>query len=142
MGKRSPAHVLWTEGPAAFAFLVEKYGFTGPCTIEPERYHHHGGLRYERGKLSVEIKVWSGYGGERGVSTTVWVRELSAYAELGDLYAAHGLGPARDVPDGGGSGHVVRKRVSEQSAALRKVVPHLADVDPQRPLWHFLPFPV
>jgi hypothetical protein len=142
MGKRSPAHVLWTEGPAAFAFLVEKYGFTGPLTIEPKGYHQHGGLRYERGKLSIDIDVWSWHGGERGVSTTVWVRERSAYVGLGDLYAALGLGPERDVPIGGGSGHVVRKRITEQSAALRKVAPHLVDVDPRRPLWSFLPFPV
>jgi hypothetical protein len=34
----------------------------------------------------------------------------------------------------------VRKRIGEQSAALRKVAPHLVDVDPRRPLWHFPPF--
>lgn len=134
--------MLWTEGPAAFAFLVEKYGFTGPLTIEPEGYHQHGGLRYERGKLSIEIDVWSWHGGERGVSTTVWVRELSASVSLGDLYADLGLGSERDVPEGGGSGHVVRKRITEQSAALRKVAPHLEKVEPRRPLWRFLPFPV
>ncbi|MGW6933338.1 hypothetical protein ACWGE0_25000 [Lentzea sp. NPDC054927] len=142
MGKRSPAHVLWTEGPPAFSFLVDQHGFTGPHTIEPEGFHQHGGLRYERGNLSIEIDVWSGNGGERGVSTTVWVRELSASAELSALYVAYGLGPERDVPDGGGSGHVVRKRIGEHSAALRKVVPHLRDVQPQRPVWRFLPFPV
>ena len=142
MGKRSSAHVLWTEGPAAFSFLVDEHGFTGPHTIEPSGYLEHGGLRYERGKLSIEINVWSGYGPDRGVSTTVWVRERSAYADLRALYVACGLGPERDVPDGGGSGHVVRKRIGEQSAALRKVVPHLVDVDPGAPVWRFLPFPV
>ncbi|MFS8102024.1 hypothetical protein LFM09_33340 [Lentzea alba] len=134
--------MLWTEGPATFSFLVDTYGFTGPHTVEPSGFHAHGGLRYERGILSIEICVWSGHGGEQGVSTKVWVRERSAYAGLSALYVAHGLGSERDVPDGGGSGHVVRKRIGEQSAALRKVVPHLVDVDPKPPVWTFLPFPV
>jgi hypothetical protein len=135
MGKRSPAHVLWTEGPAAFSFLVDEYGFTGPVVVEPHGYHDHGGLRYERADLCVSTRVWSWYQGERGVSTRVELREPPCRADLGELYEALGLGLKRDVPDRGGSGHVLRKRIGEQAAALREVVPFLENPDPRLPIW-------
>lgn len=135
MGKRSPAHVLWTEGPAAFSFLVAKYGFTGPQVIEPEGYHDHGGLRYARPNLCISIKVWSWYQGERGISTYVRMDRPNVDESLGVVYEMLGLGPERDVPDGGGSGHVVRKRIGQHAAVLRKVLPLLENPDPKSPVW-------
>lgn len=139
MGKRSPAHVLWTEGPAAFSFLVEKHGFTGPHVEEPSGYHDHGGLRYDRANLSIDMQVWSWYQGERGVTTYVRLHAPRVWTTLGALYEALGLGPRREVPDGGGSGHVVHKRIGEHAVALRKVVPHLENLDTSLAVWRHAP---
>ncbi|MET9626318.1 hypothetical protein ABZX92_02545 [Lentzea sp. NPDC006480] len=129
MGKRSPAHVLWTEGPAAFSFLVEKYGFSGPHVVEPHGHQDHGGLRYEKPNLLISIGVWSWHQGERGITTKVRMYRPDVDAHLGAVYAMLGLGPERDVPAGGGSGHVVRKRIGEHAAVLREVVPLLENPD-------------
>lgn len=41
------------RGPAAFSFLADKHGFTGPHTIEPSGCSDHGGLRYHRANQSI-----------------------------------------------------------------------------------------
>lgn len=73
------------------------------------------------------MSVWSWHQGERRVSTHVQIHEPFVRVGLGVLFEACGLGPERDVPDGGGSGHVVRKRIGEHAVALRKVpgIPYL-----------------
>lgn len=123
VGQRAgPAEVLWAEGPSAFAFLVRDWGFLGPERIDD-------GLTYHRPGLHVRIEFWT-WNHEAGFSTTVErVDDLSAQvqaASLGRLYVACGLGPAQDVPETAGSGHALRKRITQHSTALQLVLPRLS----------------
>lgn len=120
MGQRQSAvELIWTEGPAAFGFLVEELGFDGP-----ERTHE--GLVYRRAELRVEINHWY-FKNETGFSTTVVeaVEEARRWASLGCLYVACGLGPLQAVPENSGGGHTIRKRVVQHANALRQVIPRL-----------------
>lgn len=120
MGKPKPMQVLKTEGPPAFAFLVETHGFLGPELVDDGIVYHRPGLR-------IEVASWEGKG-ERGFTTMVVVPNgapLRMHADLGCLYVACGLGPLQAVGLSTGSAHVMRKRIGEHSAALRKVMPRL-----------------
>lgn len=120
MGKRNPIQVLRDEGPVAFAFLVEFYGFLGPELLGD-------GFRYHRPDLRVDVCSWE-WKGERGFTTAVVVPDGSDFplsADLGCLYVACELGPLQSVGGSTGSRHVLRKRIAEHSAALRKVMPRL-----------------
>lgn len=118
MGRKySPVELLQAEGPPAFLFLVEKYGFTGP-------EHIVDGLQYERSGLKIEIRVWAHHH-EAGFTTMVSWHEQRVWGDLGCLYVACGLGPLQAVPDQMGGAHTVRKRITQHSDALRKVMPHL-----------------
>ncbi|MEV6241593.1 hypothetical protein [Lentzea sp. NPDC051838] len=118
MGKPKPMQVLKTEGPPAFAFLVEKYGFLGP-ELEDD------GFTYHRPGMHISISSWWGKG-ETGFTTYVEVSGGEPYrrwhADLGCLYVACDLGPLQAVGLSTGSGHLMRKRIGEHSAALRKVM--------------------
>jgi hypothetical protein len=119
--RAGPGEVLWAEGSSAFAFLVRDWGFLGPERIDD-------GLAYHRPSLHVRIEFWA-WNHEAGFSTTVErVDDLSARvqaASLDRLYVVCGLGPAQDVPETAGSGHALRKRISQHSTALQLVIPHL-----------------
>jgi hypothetical protein len=123
VGKRAgPREVLWAEGPSAFVFLVRDQGFLGPERIDDGLANHRPGLH-------VRIEFWT-WNHETGFTTTVErVGDLSARvqaASLGRLYVACGLGPANDVPETAGSGHALRKRVTQHSSALQLAIPHLS----------------
>src|SRR5215467_10670987 len=51
--------------------------------------------------------------------------EQRVRAALSMLYAACGVGPARDVAEGAGTLYVIRKRIGQHAAALRRLVPCL-----------------
>jgi hypothetical protein len=123
VGQRAgPREVLWEEGPSAFAFLVRDWGFLGPERIDD-------GLAYHRPGLHVRIEFWS-WNHEAGFSTMVeCAGDLSArvqVASLGCLYVACGFGTAYDVPEAAGSGHALRKRITQHSSALQLVMPYLS----------------
>jgi hypothetical protein len=62
VGRRLSGHeVIWAEGPAALAFLVDRWGFLGPQVL-PD------GLGYHRPDLRVELTVWNHHR-EAGVDT-------------------------------------------------------------------------
>ena len=116
---------IWSDGPPAFSFLVDPCGFEGPETTSD-------GLRYRRGDLTVEVSSWSRHH-EAGFDTIVAVEargdEPRRSASLDSLYVACGLGPAQDVPTGGGSRATIRKRIDQHSRALRALMPHLDGPD-------------
>ena len=123
MGQRTGAReVLWAEGPSAFTFMVRDWGFLGPERIDD-------GLAYHRPGLHARIEFWT-WNHETGFTTTVErVGDLSALvqaASLGRLYVACGLGPAYVVPETAGSGHALRKRITQHSSALQLVTPHVS----------------
>ena len=125
MAKRSnPVHVIWDEAPRALSFLIDKCGFAGPeLTADGVAYHRPG--------LPVCMGYWS-WKNERGFSTTlaqVSSDGTDVRAALGMLYAAYGLGPARDVPEGAGTLYVIRNRIGQHAAALRRLVPYLDSGD-------------
>jgi hypothetical protein len=121
VGRRAgPVETLWERGPAAFAFLVEEWGFDGP-----ERTG--AGIAYHRPDLHVTVELWA-WKHEAGFSTgVVGVDPGGARhsAELDCLYVACGLGPLQHVPGNAGGGHTIAKRVAQHAAALRRVLPHL-----------------
>jgi len=77
-------------------------------------------LAYHRPGLHVRIEFWT-WNQETGFTTTVErTGDLSSRvqaASLGRLYVACGLGPASDVPETAGSGHALRKRITQHSSA-------------------------
>lgn len=118
-GRRSPADVLKDEGPQAFSFLVEEYGFTGPALGE-------WGIGYQLGGLEIDVTAWRVLG-----DTSFWTMlyenfdDFTASCRLDRLYVTCGLGPEQDVPDDVGGVRVVRERIAQHSAALRKLMPQL-----------------
>lgn len=122
VGQRAgPREVLWGEGPSAFAVLVRDWGFLGPERIDD-------GLAYLRPGMHVRIEFWT-WNLETGFTTTVErTCDLSSRvqaASLSRLYVACGLGATSDVPETAGSGHTLRKRITQHSSALQLVMPHL-----------------
>jgi hypothetical protein len=122
MGRRVyPREAIWEEGPTAFAFLVDEWGFQGPERTD-------AGLAYHRPGLHISVEFWE-WKNEAGFTTTVrggadpHGRERSA--SLGCLYVACGLGPLQAVPEVAGSHHTISKRIDQHSSVLRRVVPHL-----------------
>jgi hypothetical protein len=75
---------------------------------------------------------------ERGFDTRVVdTRDDHAVIEsLHRLYTGCGLGPAQDVPEQSGTGHVVAKRTRQHAAVLALVMPHLADPASAQALFH------
>jgi hypothetical protein len=121
MAKRSnPVQVIWDEAPWALSFLIDECGFAGPeLTADGVAYHRPG--------LHICMEYWS-WKNEHGFTTTlaqVGSDGTEVRAALGMLYAACGLGPARDVPEGAGTLYVIRKRIGQHAAALRRLVPYL-----------------
>jgi hypothetical protein len=119
-----PEETLKLEGPVAFAFLVDEFGFDGPEFVDD-------GLIYYRADLSVQISNWI-WNRETGFSTTILGRPDAEgrrrSAGLDCLYVACGLGPPQDVPETTSSTHhVTSKRIAQHSAALRALLPHLDD---------------
>jgi hypothetical protein len=122
MGRRAhPRETIWEEGPDAFAFLVQKWGFT-----EPERTD--AGIAYHRPELhvTVELRAWKN---EADFTTHVWGVDRRTTAEhsalLGCLYVACGLGPLQHVPENAGGGHTISKRIAQHAAALQRLMPYL-----------------
>jgi hypothetical protein len=117
--------LLWHEGPAAFAFLVESCGFEGPELLED-------GLGYHRRDLTVVVQVWE-WRREQGFQTSVELKPSDTWrtADLSCLYRASGLGPVQHVGNTVTSLKTVRKRIVEHSRALLAVMPYLdrADAD-------------
>src|SRR5450432_1443688 len=113
MGRKAdPVALIWDEGPAAFAFLVEDWDFLGP-----ER--HPEGLSYHRGDLHIEISHWQ-WKHEAGFSTRIWSPAdpshppaRRVHAELEDLLVACSLGVPQDVPGQSGGMHTIRKRIQQ-----------------------------
>jgi hypothetical protein len=125
MAKRSdPVHVIWDEAPRALSFLTDTCGFTG---LELTA----GGVAYHRPGLHVCMEYWF-WKNEHGFTTTlaqVSSDGTEVPAALDVLYAACGLGPARDVPEGAGTLYVIRKRIGQHAAALSRLMPHLDSGD-------------
>ncbi len=95
MGHRAaPREVIWQEGPPAFAFLGERWGFAGPERTGDGLAYHRLGLH-----IRIEYLAWKN---EAEFSTRLaggagpGGRERRA--SLGCLYVACGLGAAQDVP--------------------------------------------
>jgi hypothetical protein len=122
MGRRAnPCETLWEQGPSAFAFLAQEWGFTGPERTDE-------GIAYHRPGLHVTVQLWE-WENETGFTTTVrGVDRLTGAehsASLGCLYVACGLGPLQHVPETAGGGHTISKRIAQHAAALRGVLPAL-----------------
>ncbi|MDO0912391.1 hypothetical protein QQM39_16510 [Streptomyces sp. DT2A-34] len=109
-----------SEAGAAFSFLTEEGGFSGPEQTE-------NGVLFRRADLRIE--VWL-LGGREPTVTTLLVsvgpdgkRQGSAWLE--DVYVAAGYGPPQDVPGNAPNRRSALKRVQQHSAALRRVLPRL-----------------
>ncbi len=107
-----------------FAFLVEEAGFSGP-----ERIDH--GLRFHSDRLDVE--VWFLDVHEPEVTTRIapassdGVRPRGVWLE--ELYVMSGCGPPQDVPGSAPTRRATLKRVHQQAAALRRLMPQLLSAE-------------
>jgi hypothetical protein len=106
MGTRAdPRETIWEQGPSAFAFLVEEWGFTGPERTDQ-------GIADHRPKLHVTVEHWA-WRHEAGFATTVQGVDRRTGTEhtasLGCLYVACGLGPLQHVPETAGGSHTISK---------------------------------
>jgi hypothetical protein len=122
MGKHpNPRETIWDQGPSAFAFLLDQWGFEGPERTEE-------GIAYHRSDLHVTVELWA-WRNEAGFTTMVrGVDQRSGvqhWASLGCLYVACGLGPLQHVPENAGGGHTISKRITQHAGALRRVMPDL-----------------
>jgi hypothetical protein len=122
MGRRAdPRQTIWEQGPSAFAFLLEEWGFQGPERTDE-------GIAYHRPDLHVTVELWA-WKNEAGFTTSVrgLDRRTGAqhWASLGCLYVACGLGPLQHVPENAGGGHTISKRIVQHAGALRRVMPYL-----------------
>jgi hypothetical protein len=122
MGTRAdPRETIWEQGPSAFAFLVEEWGFTGPERTDQ-------GIADHRPKLHVTVEHWA-WRHEAGFATTVQGVDRRTGTEhtasLGCLYVACGLGPLQHVPETAGGSHTISKRIAQHAGALQRVMPYL-----------------
>ncbi|MFE5772825.1 hypothetical protein ACFQ7O_31220 [Streptomyces sp. NPDC056485] len=106
-----------SEVEAAFSFLLEEAGFTGP-----ERTEH--GLLFRGPGLDVD--VWLFDGREPQVSTGMAAVGPDGirgrWASLDELYVAAGCGPAQDVPGSAPTRRSAIKRVHQHATALRRLM--------------------
>ncbi len=116
----NPRALIWRDGPALFAFLVDA-GFAGP-----ERTRD--GIVYRRRALRVEVC----FVGPREPAVVTFLSQMAtdgtgirAFASLDCLYVACGLGPLQDVPGTAPNLAVMGKRLQQHAQALRLVLPHL-----------------
>ena len=120
-GRAGRWETLWEQGPSAFAFLTQGWGFTGPERTD-------NGIAYHRPGLHVTVESWE-WKNEAGFSTSVrGVDRLTGaehWASLACLYGACGLGPLQHVPETAGAGHTISRRITQHAGALRRVVPYL-----------------
>ena len=122
MGRRADPHeMIWEQGPEAFAFLVDAWGFEGPERTED-------GIAYHRPGLHVTVELWW-WKNETGFTTTVQGVDKRTGAQhsasLSCLYVACGLGPLQHVPETAGGGHTITKRIAQHADALGRVMPCL-----------------
>jgi hypothetical protein len=129
-GRLGPVETIRAQAPAAFGFLAREWGFAEPVPIDE-------GLVWHRPGLVVEVRAWT-RNHERGFDTRlVDTRDdHMAVESLDRLYTECGLGPAQDVPEQSGTGHVIAKRIRQHATALALVMPHLADPASAQALFH------
>jgi hypothetical protein len=102
------------------SFLTEDRGFSGP-------EHTAEGVSYQRLGLRIDMGFWT-WKNERGFTTMLiqaGADGTERRAELSVMYAACGLGPARDVPESAGTLYVIRKRIGQHATALQSLLPLL-----------------
>jgi hypothetical protein len=113
--------IIWLQGGAAFAFLVDDWDFVGPERTD-------SGIAYHRPDLHVAMEIWA-WKNEAGIDTGLrWIDPGTGeqhHAGLDCLYVECGLGPAQHVPSTVGGGSAVTKRVAQHANALRRLMPYL-----------------
>jgi hypothetical protein len=94
-------------------------------------------LAWHRPGLVIQVGAWA-RNHERGFDTRVVdTRDDHMVIEsLHRLYTGCGLGPAQDVPEQSGTGHLIAKRIRQHATALALVMPHLTDPTSAQSLFH------
>jgi hypothetical protein len=100
-----------------FGFLVDEMGF-----LNPE--FHYDSASFHSPEMSIVVSYDKL---ERNVTTYAsgMVGEHQLHAELSCLYVQTGLGPAQHVGISAQTRHALRKTLTAQAAAVRKLLPML-----------------